>query len=79
VGRPQPAGHGAEALAAAREGQATTPGGPETTFALDLPVPEGTTRTTLADLYGRVLPSPGAGPVVRLTLTPAVQYLSLAR
>jgi hypothetical protein len=55
------------------------PGGPDTTFDLALPLPDGTTATVLADLYGAPLPSPGAGPTVHLTLTPTVQYLALVR
>ncbi len=50
-------------------------GGPDTIYELDLPLPPGTTSTTLTDLYGGPLPSPGAGASVHLTLTPAVQYL----
>ena len=55
----------------------TDPGGPDTTYALDLPLPACTTATTLVDLYGAALPSPGAGPTAHLVLTPAVQYLKI--
>jgi len=57
----------------------TAEGGADTTFTLDLPLPENTTGTTLFDQYGVELSSPGAGPSVQIVLTPSVQYLVVAR
>ena len=80
--QPDPAGALAVALWDGRDQPdvtpaGTDPGGPDTTYALDLPLPACTTGTALVDLYGASLPSPGAGPTAHLVLTPAVQYLKI--
>jgi hypothetical protein len=58
-------------------GSDTDAGGPDTTYALDLPLPDCATATRLYDQYGVEQASPGAGPSVALTLSPAVQYVEI--
>jgi hypothetical protein len=52
-------------------------GGPDTHFALKLPLPERTTATILSDLEGNELQRGGAATELQLDLTPAVQYLTI--
>ena len=52
-------------------------GGPDTTFALDLPLPGCTIVTSLWDMNGTMLETRPAGLTLPLLLTPQVQYLDL--
>ncbi len=52
-------------------------GGPDTTFALDLPLPDCATGTRLRDMMGAECDSGPGGMQVALTLTPEVQYLMI--
>jgi hypothetical protein len=53
------------------------PGGPETTFDLDLPLPQGAAGYRLLGPDGREISAGGPATVVRVTLTPEVKYLEL--
>jgi hypothetical protein len=55
-----------------------TDGGPDTTYALDLPLPSCATGVELLDQDGAALPTPAAGPSTHIVLTTAVQYLKIA-
>lgn len=52
-------------------------GGPDTTYDLELPLPESTVSTALYDQAGLETASLGAGPSVPVVLTPTVQYLKI--
>ncbi len=50
-------------------------GGPDTTYALELPLPDCTTGTRHFDMLGDPIDDPQEGASVALTLTPEVRYL----
>jgi hypothetical protein len=52
-------------------------GGPDTTYALALPLPACTTATHLVDMNGEPQAALPAGPTASLLLTPQVQYLTV--
>jgi hypothetical protein len=52
-------------------------GGPDTTYALTLPLPACTTATHLVDMNGAPQEAPPAGATASLVLTPRVQYLTI--
>jgi len=54
-----------------------TPGGPDTTYDLVLPLPPGTTSVTVTDLYGTPAPAVEVTGELPLRLTPQVQVIAL--
>lgn len=59
--------------------EGTDEGGPATTYALSLELPAGTTTTRMWDQLGNEIESPGAGPVINVTLTTSLVYLEIER
>jgi hypothetical protein len=56
----------------------TAPGGPDTSFELDLPLPAGTQGTTLHAIDGTISSQGGPAQSLHVTLTPSVQYLKIS-